>query len=36
MTRKLKQVEALPTDAAQSLLGIDAGAANESDLDKDE
>lgn len=36
MTRKLKQVEALPTDAAQSLLGIDATALNETDLDKDE
>lgn len=36
MTRKLKQVEALPSDAAQSLLGINAGAVNETDLDKDE
>lgn len=36
MTRKLKQVEALPTDAAQNLLGFEQGTTNELDIDKDE
>ncbi|MFA9273620.1 MAG: DNA recombination protein RmuC [Candidatus Aquirickettsiella gammari] len=31
MTRKLKLVEALPTDAAQSLLGLESGAEDGSD-----
>ena len=31
MTKKLKQVEALPSDAAQNLLGMDGDMANDVD-----
>jgi DNA recombination protein RmuC len=32
MSRKLKFVEALPTDAAQTLLGLEEGSADETDV----